>query len=336
MTYEFEGKTEKDAIEKAVAELNLNADQFDVEILETQKKSLFKSGHVKIRVIVDDEDSGMKSDENDASRPVSGKLIPQDEFEQKLVDFIRNIIERMGYSASVDVFFREDKKIGIRLDSDSSSILIGRKGQNTGVLILFVLDSHDIRIMTGVGIEGVLTDAQCSKIIHDDMTPAFRAGQYGDGLCLGALRIYEICTDGEAPEELLSIRSVTNRGEYGEDELTDAEIMGIIGVFTGLFILIALILYWASVKRCPKCGKRRAHATREQVLVAATYASAGQGLRTYCCRNCGNTFNVTFVIPRRQRTVYVSGGGRSGMGGFGGGGSWGGGSTFGGGAGGKW
>ena len=215
---------------------------------------------------------------------------------------------------------------------------LGREGQNTGVLILFVLDSHDIRIMTGVGIEGVLTDAQCSKIIRDDMTPAFRAGQYGDGLCLGALRIYEICTDGEAPEELLSIRSVTNRGEYGEDDLTDAELMGIIGVFTGLFILIAFILYWTSVKRCPKCGKRRAHATREQVLIAATYASAGQGLRTYCCKNCGNTFDCTFVIPRRQRTIYISGGGGRGFGGggFGGGGSWGGGSTFGGGAGGKW
>ena len=215
---------------------------------------------------------------------------------------------------------------------------LGREGQNTGVLMLFVLDSHDIRIMTGVGIEGVLTDAQCSKIIHDDMIPAFRADAYGDGLCLGALRIYEICTDGEAPEELLTIRSVTNRGEYGEDELTDAEIMGIIGVFTGLFILIAFILYWASVKRCPKCGKRRAHATREQVLIAATYASAGQGLRTYRCSKCGNTFDVPFVIPRRTHTVIITGGGRGGSfgGGFSGGGSWGGGSTFGGGAGGRW
>ena len=153
MTYEFEGKTEKDAIEKAVAELNLNADQFDVEILETQKKSLFKSGHVKIRVIVDDEDSGKKSDENDASRPVSGKLIPQDEFEQKLVDFIKNIIERMGYSASVDVFFREDKNIGIRLDSDSSSILIGRKGKNLDALQLLAnvyaghLGREDVRVI---------------------------------------------------------------------------------------------------------------------------------------------------------------------------------------------
>ena len=38
MTYEFEGKTEKDAIEKATIELGLESDQFDVEIIEVQKK----------------------------------------------------------------------------------------------------------------------------------------------------------------------------------------------------------------------------------------------------------------------------------------------------------
>ena len=215
---------------------------------------------------------------------------------------------------------------------------LGREGQNTGVLMLFVLDSHDIRIMTGVGIEGVLTDAQCSKIIHDDMIPAFRAEHYGDGLCLGALRIYELCTDGEAPEELLAIRSVTNRGGYEEDEISDGAIIAILSVTLTVAVLLFLIAYWASIKRCPKCGKRRAHATKEQVLIAATYAAAGKGLRTYCCKNCGNTFDIPFVIPRRQKTVYVSGGGGRGFGGgsFSGGGSWGGGSTFGGGAGGKW
>lgn len=218
---------------------------------------------------------------------------------------------------------------------------LGHEGQNTGVLMLFVLDSHDIRIMTGVGIEGVLTDAQCSKIVHDDMIPAFRAGAYGDGLCLGALRIYEICTDGEAPEELLTIRSVTNRGGYSDtDDLTDAELMCLVVALTFLPLLVFLIIYWASTKRCPQCGKRRAHATREKILVAATYAAAGQGLRTYRCSKCGNTFDVPFVIPRRQHTVYISGGGGRGGsfggGSFSGGGSWGGGSTFGGGAGGRW
>ena len=45
MIYEFEGKTEREAIDIAVAELGLEKDQFDVEILEIQKNSLFKKDH---------------------------------------------------------------------------------------------------------------------------------------------------------------------------------------------------------------------------------------------------------------------------------------------------
>ena len=54
MIYEFEGKTEREAIDIAVAKLGLEKDQFDVEILEIQKNSLFKKGHAKIRVHVDE------------------------------------------------------------------------------------------------------------------------------------------------------------------------------------------------------------------------------------------------------------------------------------------
>ena len=54
MTYEFEGKSEKDAIDTAVAELGLGVDQFDVEILEIQKGGFFKKGFVKIRVQTDE------------------------------------------------------------------------------------------------------------------------------------------------------------------------------------------------------------------------------------------------------------------------------------------
>ena len=63
MTYEFEGKNEKEAIEKAVAELGLERDQFDVEIIETQKKSLFKAGYVKIRVHTVSDTTVSKSSE---------------------------------------------------------------------------------------------------------------------------------------------------------------------------------------------------------------------------------------------------------------------------------
>ena len=55
MIYEFEGKTERDAIDKAIAELGVESDQFDVEIVEIQKNSLFKKGYAKIRVHIDDK-----------------------------------------------------------------------------------------------------------------------------------------------------------------------------------------------------------------------------------------------------------------------------------------
>jgi len=50
MVYEFEGRTEKEAIDAAAKELGLERDGFDVEILESQSGGLFKKGKVRIRV----------------------------------------------------------------------------------------------------------------------------------------------------------------------------------------------------------------------------------------------------------------------------------------------
>ena len=50
MVYEYEGKTEKEAVEKAAVALGLEKDQFDVEIIESQKNTLFNKGYVKIRI----------------------------------------------------------------------------------------------------------------------------------------------------------------------------------------------------------------------------------------------------------------------------------------------
>ena len=140
MTYEYEGKTEKEAIELAASELNLERDQFDVEILETQKNSLFKKGYVKIRVHTlddDDDDKGSyKKDFSENHTRIVADPLPQGEFEEKLIEFISTIVEKMGYDIKVNVSYREDKKIGVRLESSHSSILIGRKGKNLDALQL--------------------------------------------------------------------------------------------------------------------------------------------------------------------------------------------------------
>ena len=140
MTYEYEGKTEKEAIELAASELNLERDQFDVEILETQKNSLFKKGYVKIRVHTldddDDDKASYKKDFSENHTRIVADPLPQGEFEEKLIEFISTIVEKMGYDIKVNVSYREDKKIGVRLESSHSSILIGRKGKNLDALQL--------------------------------------------------------------------------------------------------------------------------------------------------------------------------------------------------------
>lgn len=143
MTYEYEGKTEKEAIEKAAQELGLERDQFDVEILETQKNSLFKKGFVKIRVHMDENTPNAaaqneRPSENRAPKKRVANPIPQDEFEQKLTTFITEVISKMGYSATVEIMFREERKIGLKIQSESSSILIGRKGKNLDALQLLL------------------------------------------------------------------------------------------------------------------------------------------------------------------------------------------------------
>lgn len=157
MTYEFEGKTEKEAIEIAANELGLQRDQFDVEILESQKKTLFKNGYVKICVHTLDDAQPSTLSEHGSSFVAASKNsvnpVPQDEFEEKMVDFVKNVIEKMGYEVKVELVFREEKKIGIKLDSQNSSILIGRKGKNLDALQLLAniyagrLGHEEIRVI---------------------------------------------------------------------------------------------------------------------------------------------------------------------------------------------
>lgn len=161
MTYEYEAKTEKEAVEMAAAELGLERDQFDVEILEAQKTTIFKKGYVRIRVHTDDaapqrpaeEDDFNESEAIGSSARTFADPLPQSEFEQKLTSFVAEMITKMGYEVTVDVMYREEHKIGLRLTSASSSILIGRKGKNLDAMQLLAnvyagrLGREDVRVI---------------------------------------------------------------------------------------------------------------------------------------------------------------------------------------------
>jgi spoIIIJ-associated protein len=144
MEFEFEGRTEKEAIDKAAEELGLEKDEFDVEILETQKQGLFKKGYVRIKVHTGKPGAPASTAQesvrrqNNVSKAVFGEPAPQNDYEEKITGFTAGLIERMGYPGKVTILFREKHKIGIKIDSEHSSILIGKKGKNLDALQLLL------------------------------------------------------------------------------------------------------------------------------------------------------------------------------------------------------
>jgi len=147
MVYEFEGRTEKEAIDAAIKDLGLERDGFDVEILESEAGGLFKKGKVKIRVHTQEAATFVPRATKDENP------LPADEFETKILAFTKRLIEGMGYSCEVAVLFREEKKLGIRIDSEHASIIIGKKGKNLDALQLLAnvfsgrLGKEDTRII---------------------------------------------------------------------------------------------------------------------------------------------------------------------------------------------
>lgn len=150
---EFEGRTEREAIEKAASSLGLQPDQFDVEILESVAKQgmFFKRSSVKIRVHV-------HANASLATEGVSAKvphqvIVPVGEMEEKAVYFLTKTIEFMGYPNTVHVVCREEGKFTLDIVSDHASILIGKKSKNLDALQLLVnvymgaLDHHGDEIV---------------------------------------------------------------------------------------------------------------------------------------------------------------------------------------------
>ncbi len=138
MQKEYEGRTEQEAIDKAIRELGLDRDQFDVEIIEKEKKGLFRKGNVKIMVYYgSDEENEISEDEKvNEESPEDHNPEPQNDNERKILEFLDTLISKMGYKGHSVITFRRDSKIGISIESEDSSIIIGRKGKNLDAIQL--------------------------------------------------------------------------------------------------------------------------------------------------------------------------------------------------------
>ena len=78
---------------------------------------------------------------------------PADDVEEKLLEFVRTVVEHMGYNCKTSILFREELKLGIRIESSSAAILIGKKGKNLDAIQLLAnvyagkLGREDLRVI---------------------------------------------------------------------------------------------------------------------------------------------------------------------------------------------
>ncbi|MEH2520026.1 uncharacterized protein V1279_005599 [Bradyrhizobium sp. AZCC 1610] len=77
---------------------------------------------------------------------------------------------------------------------------IGRKKVDDGALLVIAKNDRRLRIEVGYGLEGALTDVTTKRIIDEDITPKFKAGDFAGGVSAGVNRIVRVAEGEKLPE----------------------------------------------------------------------------------------------------------------------------------------
>lgn len=100
---------------------------------------------------------------------------------------------------------------------------VGKADKDNGALILVAMDEKKMSIQTGYGLEGVLPDAICKRIIENELKPSFKAGNYYAGFDLATTAIFKFAA-----------------GEYKADHYKKKKKLPFGALFIGFIIVIII------------------------------------------------------------------------------------------------
>ncbi|MGH8464384.1 MAG: TPM domain-containing protein [Pseudomonas sp.] len=106
---------------------------------------------------------------------------------------------------------------------------IGQKGKDNGALLIIAPKQRRLRIEVGYGLEERLTDAQSSVIINSIITPAFRRGEFSQGIVQGTAAILQVLGGNPLAEP--------SRAQGGGGQAQAP------GWSIGLFILLVIVVF---------------------------------------------------------------------------------------------
>jgi len=109
---------------------------------------------------------------------------------------------------------------------------IGKRGQDNGLLFLVAVRDRRMRITTGYGLEGILTDGKVGEIRDREIIPYFRAGRYAEGVLRGT-------------EALTGVILADSKKSGPESEQTTQSPRGGERVAIATIIVIAMLLFLA-------------------------------------------------------------------------------------------
>jgi uncharacterized protein len=111
---------------------------------------------------------------------------------------------------------------------------LGRKGVDDGVLFVVAKQERKMRIHTGRGTQGTLTDALSKRIVADLVAPRFRTGDFAGGIDAGVDAIIK-AIEGESlplPEVKKSARKVDTMSSFSNYLILGLFLIPVVGVVT--------------------------------------------------------------------------------------------------------
>ena len=103
---------------------------------------------------------------------------------------------------------------------------IGQEGKNNGLILLISKHDRELRIEVGYGLEGLMTDALATSIVHHTIVPFFKRGDFEGGVIAGSNQILEVLSGKKVQLPRVSSRKPEQNS-----------------LLMGLMIFIFLLLY---------------------------------------------------------------------------------------------
>ena len=170
-------------------------------------------------------------------------VIPQN-FEDQITVICKEVWEKTG-TAIVDVTI---PTLGDNYLEDYATRLyetwgIGKKGEDKGVLILNAIEERKLRIETGYGVEGILTDGIAGQIIDRHMIPSLKQGDYGQAHLNAVIAVAQIVAK-DAGVELTGEANTPLRDAGGQRSPRSFSWLGILFFIFLIIITRGKILPW--------------------------------------------------------------------------------------------